>query len=64
MQNMLIPAPAVAMRLGFSRERVVRLIVTGRIRGESLGGRWFVAETDLEAYIASERDAGQSAGAA
>lgn len=43
-----------AVRLGVSRERVLRLITSGQLRGfKNQWGRWEVAAESLEGMVAS-----------
>lgn len=43
----LIPAVEVTLTRGVSRERLVRMIQTGRVLGELIGGRWFLKPEGL-----------------
>lgn len=53
-KQQLIPTTQVALRVGYSRERVVRLIQTGRLPGALRGGRWYA--TDWRAVEQLARD--------
>jgi hypothetical protein len=47
-----ITAPAIALRVGASRERVIRWIQTGRLLGrQDSTGRWLATEGAVEALI-------------
>lgn len=41
-----------ALFAGISRERLIRAFLTGQLRGELLGGRYFIDRESLLAYIA------------
>ena len=50
-----VPATEAAMRLGISRERTVRLIQCGVLRGRRKNGRWLADSRIIEEYLASQR---------
>lgn len=47
-----VPLSAVAARLGVSVKTVRRWRATGEMRMCKFGGRWKVADSEVEAYIA------------
>lgn len=47
----LVPAAVGAVRVGLSRERLVRAIQRGELGGSCVGGRWFVSERSLYDFI-------------
>ncbi len=49
-----VPATEAAMRLGISRERTVRLIQCGVLRGRRENGRWWASERSVDAYLEDE----------
>jgi len=59
-----ISAPEAAMRLAMSRERVIRLVYGGVLRGRMLAGRWAIPAAEVEAYAARRESEAQPAGAA
>lgn len=42
----------VALALGISRERAVRLVQGGFLQGELIAGRWVISRKSLERYLA------------
>ena len=59
-----VPATEAAMRLGISRERTVRLIQCGVLRGRRKNGRWLANSCSVDEYLgALLRTARQSRGA-
>jgi hypothetical protein len=53
-----IPVSIGAMKAGMSRERLIRSVQLGAVRGAYQNGRWFVAQSEVD------RLAGERAGAA
>jgi len=43
-----VPAPEAAIAASISRERIIRLVQRGEIVGRLVGGRWQVAEGEIE----------------
>lgn len=43
----LIPVAPGSRLLGMSRERVLRRLQDGRIRGEYIDGRWFIKRDEI-----------------
>ncbi len=54
----LMPVAEAACKAGISRERLVRMIQCGRVRGQRIGGRWFTERAPV-----SEMTMGSSPGA-
>jgi hypothetical protein len=48
MSKELAPAAAVSVRLGLTREAVIRRIQRGEIGGVLLGGRWLANLADVQ----------------
>jgi hypothetical protein len=46
-----------AAAIGYSYNRVLRLVLVGQLKGERRGGRWFVDPSDLERLRIELRDA-------
>jgi hypothetical protein len=46
--NELVPAPEASLRLGISREQLIRRIQRGDIPGVLRGGRWLASLADVE----------------
>jgi hypothetical protein len=47
-----LPAAEASLRAGMSRERLIRTIQRGELKGEILGGRWVVSERSLAEFLA------------
>lgn len=60
----VMSAPEAAMRIGLSRERVIRLVQNRVLPGTRIGERWFIPAADVEAYAARREAEAQPAGAA
>lgn len=52
----LIGAPQAALQAGVSRERLIRLLQRGGLRGAFLAGRWLVDKNDLHEFISREAE--------
>lgn len=46
-----------AMQLGISYERAKRLLLTGKLTGDQLGGRWYMVAASSVERLRKERDA-------
>ena len=53
-EQQFIPTTEVALRCRLTRERVVRLIQTGRLPGTLRKGRWFVTDRRAVEHLARE----------
>lgn len=51
----LLTVAEVAERLGRSTEQVRRYLRERRLRGQRIGGQWFIPETELESFRESLR---------
>lgn len=49
----MIPVTLAALRLGLSRERVIRMVTMGKLKGDLVDGRWMVDLSALPASVAS-----------
>ena len=58
-----VPATEAAMQLGISRERTVRLIQCGVLRGRRKNGSWLADPCSVDEYLGALRTARQSRGA-
>jgi hypothetical protein len=59
-----LPLTRAAMQLKRPYNTVLRLVLTGVLRGrQSNEGRWYVEEASLEEYLAKHRDAPANAAA-
>lgn len=61
----MIPATEAAVRVGVSRERVLRALQQGRIEGGQICGRWVVSPSGLETLhriAAAEHSPAQAGG--
>jgi hypothetical protein len=56
-----ISTSEAAQKAGMSRERLVRKVQVGEIRGENIAGRWFVDPASLARFVArlAESEAGR-----
>jgi excisionase family DNA binding protein len=50
---LLNPFPQVTARLGFSRAKLYELIASGQIHPVKVGRRSFIAETELNRFVAA-----------
>ncbi len=50
---LLNPFPQATARLGFSRAKLYNLISQGEIRSVKVGRRTFIAETELQRFVAA-----------
>ena len=48
-----VPLTTAALRLGKSYTQVLRLVLTGALRGRQVAGRWHVDAASLDAYAAA-----------
>lgn len=46
-----------AAAIGYSYNRVLRLVLVGQLKGERRGGRWFVDPADVKRFRGELRDA-------
>jgi hypothetical protein len=49
-----VPLTEAAQKLGISWQRAWRLVLTGRLTGRKIGGRWFVTTESLATVSTSE----------
>jgi predicted site-specific integrase-resolvase len=52
--NGAVPMTIAAQRLGISRERVLRWVLTGQLKGHQRDGRWY-ADADSVRIVMRER---------
>lgn len=57
MKTDLVSTGAAAQHLGVSTSTVRRLIDTGELDAENVGGRWLFRLADLDAYLADQDEA-------
>lgn len=50
----MVPVSLGAVEAGMSRERLIRLVQLGTVRGSYQNGRWFVARSEVD-RLARER---------
>lgn len=51
-----VPLPQAALALRMSRDRTMRLVLTGELEGwQGAGGRWFIAPMSIEKYRAAQQ---------
>lgn len=46
-----LPLPDAALRLQLSRERALRLLLSGVLTGGRRGTRWFVTSNSIDAFL-------------
>ena len=58
-----VPVQEAAIKLGLSRESVMRRLATGGLEGakDRLSGRWYVTQESVTAYLAEQTTAAESA---
>ena len=58
-----VPVQEAAIKLGLSRESVMRRLATGGLEGakDRLSGRWYVTQESVTAYLAEKTTAAESA---
>ena len=47
----MIPLVTAAARLGLSWDSTSRLVLTGVLKGEKVGGRWYVEPASVEEHL-------------
>ena len=58
-----VPVQEAAIKLGLSRESVMRRLGSGELEGgrDRLSGRWYVTQESVTAYLAEQTTAAESA---
>ena len=53
-----VPVQEAAIKLGLSRESVMRRLATGELDGgkDGLSGRWYATLESIERYLANQQD--------
>lgn len=55
MPNSFVPVALAATRLRITRERLIRLVQTGRVQGkQDDAGRWLIAASELPTPVATD----------
>jgi hypothetical protein len=59
MDKILLSQAAMALRV--SRERAMRLVLSGQLEGELVAGRWLVTRASLDRFLARQNGASNAA---
>ena len=61
-QDTMVPLSQAALQLGISWQRAWRLVLTGGLDGQKIGGRWLVSTTSVAIQLRQQTPAVRNAG--